>query len=242
MFRKNQDTLIVPADISLVMARLMSGHTVDLAEYASGRYKSGNGCAEPCNRLLLQEIESRRYTSMADLVFVSTVYRHAEAVPDRTQIRYVRDLQLDDLKQSNVILSGSLVADPWLTLIEHEMNFVLHDNPADGALRVENKAPKLNERKEYLFSNDDPQHRGLATISFLPNLGGNGNLLIVQGFTLAGTAAAGEFVTNASDFDMLFQRYAGSTASLPHFEILLETMDVNGMGSRPKVLAWRTYP
>ncbi|WP_047498363.1 hypothetical protein [Terriglobus sp. TAA 43] len=242
MFRKDQDTLIVPADISLVMARLMSGRTVDLAEYASGRYKAGTICTEPCNRQLLQEIESRRYTSMADLVFVSTVYRHAEAVPNRAEIRYVRDLQLDDLKQSNVILSGSLLADPWLTLVEHEMNFVLHDNPANGALRVENRAPRQNERKEYFFNNDDQQHRGLATISFLPNLSGNGNLLIVQGFTLAGTAAAGEFVTGENDFDTLFQRYADNTAPLPHFEILLETMDVNGMGSRPRVLAWRTYP
>jgi hypothetical protein len=242
MFRADQDTLIVPADISLVMAKLMSGHSVDLAAYASGRYKSGAGCESPCNRGLLKEVESRRYTSMADLEFAATVTRRPESLPNRTQIRYVRDLQLEDLKQSNLIMAGSMVADPWLSLIEREMNFVLHDDPETGKTRVENRNPKGNEKSEYLFNNEDPQHRGLATIAFLPNLSGSGNLLIVQGSTLAGTEAAAEFVTKGEDFDALFRKYSGNSLRLPHFEILLETLDINGMGARPNVLAWHTYP
>jgi hypothetical protein len=242
MFRADQDTLIVPADISLVMAKLMSGHSVDLAAYASGRYKSGAGCESPCNRDLLKEVESRRYTSMADLEFAATVARLPESLPNRTRIRYVRDLQLEDLKQSNLIMAGSMVADPWLSLIEHEMNFVLHDDPETGKLRVENRRPKGNERSEYFFNNEDPQHRGVATIAFLPNLSGSGNLLIVQGSTLAGTEAAAEFVTKGEDFDALFHEYSGNGLRLPYFEILLGTLDINGMGARPNVLAWRTYP
>jgi hypothetical protein len=168
--------------------------------------------------------------------------RLPESLPHRTEIRYVRDLQLEDFKQSNLILIGSRVADPWLSLIEPKTNFVVQDDTSAGPLRVENLAPRPNEQKEYFFNNDDPQKRGLATISFLPNLGRNGNILLVQGFTLAGTDAAAEFVTSGKDFDTLFKAYAGPKAHLPHFEILLRTMDVNGMASRPTVLAWRTYP
>jgi hypothetical protein len=146
----NQDTLIVPADISLVMARLISGNTVTLSEYASGRYKSGIRCETPCDRALLQEVESRRYTSMADLEFATALSRLPEFQASRTQIRYVRDLQLEDLKQTN-LMAGSMVADPWLALIEHEMNFVLHDNPALGSLRVENKRPGPGEKGGLLF-------------------------------------------------------------------------------------------
>ena len=76
----------------------------------------------------------------------------------------------------------------------------------------------------------------------LPNLNGTGNLLVVQGFTLAGTQAAAEFILNGRDFDGLFPSYAGNASRLPHFEILLRTMEVNGMASRPIPLAWHTYP
>jgi hypothetical protein len=67
-------------------------------------------------------------------------------------------------------------------------------------------------------------------------------MLVVQGFTLAGTQAAAEFVTNRESFDRYFQSYAGPASALPHFEILLATMDVNGMASRPTVLACHTFP
>ena len=242
MFRNNQNTLIVPADVALVIGNLIAGHSVDLAEYASGRYRTNAICNKPCDRRLLQEIESRRYTSMADLKFAAALARLPEALADRTQIRYVRDLQLEDFKQSNLILAGSLIADPWLSLIDHQMNFILHDDPSLGPLRVENLKPRDGEKREYFFRNEDPQKRGLATVSFLSNLGRNGNILLVQGFTLAGTDAAAEFVTSGKDFDTLFSEFSGNNSRLPHFEILLQTMDVNGMASRPIVLAWRTYP
>ncbi len=178
---------------------------------------------------------------MADLEFAAALARLPEASSNRTQIRYVRDLQLEDFKQSNLIMAGSLAADPWLSVVEKEMNFVLHDDSSTGTLRVVNMKPRANEKSEYLFRNDDPRHRGLATIAFLPNLSGNGSLLIVQGFTLAGTEAAAELVTSGKDFDNLFPTFSGNRSPLPHFEVLLETMDVNGMGSRPTVLALRTY-
>jgi hypothetical protein len=242
MFRSDQDTLIVPADVALVIGKLMGGRPVQLAEYANGRYRTSASCDKPCDLRLLQEVESRRYTSMADLKFAAALARLPQSLQNRTQIRYVRDLQLEDFKQSNLILAGSLIADPWLSLLDHTMNFILHDDPSSGELRVENRKPNENEKKEYLFDQNDPQKLGLATISFLPNLGRNGNILLVQGFTLAGTDAAAEFVTSGKEFDSLFSAYSGNNSHLPHFEILLQTMDVNGMASRPTVLAWRTYP
>jgi hypothetical protein len=242
MFRNDQNTLIVPADITLVIGKLIAGRSIGLTEYASGRYRAEALCDKPCDRGLLKELESRRYTSMADLKFAAALSRLPESLPHRTQIRYVRDLQLEDFKQSNLILIGSQLADPWLSMLSAKTNFILHDGTSEGPLRVENLAPKANEQKEYFFNNDDPQKRGLATISFLPNLGRSGNILLVQGFTLAGTDAAAEFVTSGKDFDTLFNAYVGPRGRLPHFEILLQTMDVNGMASRPTVLAWRTYP
>jgi hypothetical protein len=242
MFRRDQETIIVPADSSLVIAKLLIGHPVRLAEYAGGRYQEAITCDKPCDQRMVQTVEALRYTSMSDLEFAVKVTHIPEAVPDRIEIRYARDLELKDFKESNLILAGSQEADPWLSAVSGQMNFVVHDDPTMGALRVENRQPKAGEKSEYLYDPHDPQHRGLATIAFLPNLSGNGNLLIVQGFSLAGTQAAAEFVTNGPEFDALFPSYSGNISKLPHFEILLNTMEINGMASRPIPLAWHTYP
>jgi hypothetical protein len=93
---------------------------------------------------------------------------------------------------------------------------------------VENRHPQVGEKNEYSYDLYDPQHRGLATIAFLPNLSGKGSLLVVQGFSHAGTQAAAEFVTSGTDLDLLLRAYGGSSAPLPHFEILLSTLEING--------------
>jgi hypothetical protein len=242
LFRKGQQTLIVPADSSLVVARMLVGHQIPLSAYAGGQYHHDPQCAKPCDERLVQTIESLRYTSMSDLEFAVKITRLPEAIPDRTQIRYARDLELNDLKDSNLILAGSQEADPWLAAISGQMNFVLHDDPGVGPLHVENRHPKPGEMSDYTYDPHDPQHRGLATVSFLPNLGGNGSLLVVQGFSLAGTQAAAEFVTDGRHLDTLLRTYGGSSAPLPHFEILLSTVEINGMASPALPLAWHTYP
>lgn len=242
LFRHGQETIIVPADSNLVVARLIVGHPVSLADYAAGTYRDQVECDNPCDESLVRTVEALRYTSMSDLEFAVKVSRLPEAIPDRTEIGFARDLELKDFKESNLILAGSQEADPWVGAVSGQMNFVVHDHSEEGPLRIENKKPRAGEKTEYLFDDHDRQHRGLATISFLPNLSGSGNLLVVQGFTSAGTQAAAEFVTSGKDFDDLFGPYLGRGVRLPHFEILLATSEVNGIASRPALLAWRTYP
>jgi len=242
MFRKDQQTLIVPADSSLVIARLLTGHQVALSNYAGGRYRQDPDCAKPCDLAMVKTVESLRYTSMSDLEFAVKITRLPEAIPDRTEIRYARDIELKDLKESNLILAGSQEADPWMAAISGQMNFVVHDDPAAGALRVENRHPQQGEKGEYSYDPHDAQHRGLATIAFLPNLSGKGSLLVVQGFSHAGTQAAAEFVSGGTDLDTLLRDYGVGSAPLPHFEILLATVEIDGMASRAVPLAWHVYP
>jgi len=242
MFRDNQETLVVPADSSLVIGRLIDGHAVTLAEYAGGAYRQAPKCEKPCDPATVQTVENLRYTSMTALEFAVTIARLPEAIPNRMEIRFARDLQLKDFKESNLILIGSEEADPWLSVIEGQMNFVVHDHASLGPQRLENRRPQAGELSEYLYDVQDPQRRSWATIAFLPNLSGNGNILVVQGFSTGGTQAAAEFVTNGKELDALLRSYASGSAKLPHFEILLSTTEVNGMASRPVPLAVRIYP
>jgi hypothetical protein len=227
---------------SLIILKAFTGHPVTIAEYASGKYLSNVDCERPCDPKMLQTLVEQRYTSLADLKFAVDLTHLPEAVPSRTEIRYARDLQLDDLEQSNLILIGSLEADPWLELFQQQMNFVLQDDKSKGPLKVENRRPGPRERAEYIYDGRDPADSGFATVAFLPNLSGAGNVLVVQGFTLAGTQAAAEFVSDNHDFDSLFAPIVRNRQTLPHFELLLKTVEVNGIGSRPAILAYRIYP
>lgn len=241
MFASDRNTLIVPADSSLVMFAELSGHRIPLADYATGRYMTNFTCSGPCNRDQVRSVAERRYTSLADLEFAVALARRPESIPNRTLIRYVRDLQLEDFKQSNLVLAGSLEADPWLELLEKQMDFVLQDDLHKGVLQIVNRHPRGGEQSVYLYRGNTEQGGGLAEIAFLPNLNGSGNILVVQGFTLADTQAAAEFVTNGKDFDRLFAQVARTHAALPHFECLLQTADVNGVASQPIVLAWHIH-
>lgn len=240
IFNSNKETLIVPADSSLIVLKVFTGHAVSMSEYASGRYLANIICEKPCDRTLLQTLAAHRYTSTADLKFAVAVTHLPEALQDRTEIRYARDLQLDDLKQSNLVLIGAPDANPWTGLFLPSMNFVLQSDKAKGSLEIENRKPRPGELSRYPYDLGDPTH-GYATVAFLPNLGGGGNILIVQGFSLADTEAAADFMMNRRDFDKLFGPIVGKQSALPHFELLLKTLDVNGIGLPPSLLAYRLY-
>jgi len=241
MFSNSHDTLVVPADSSLVLLKSFTGHSVDLADYASGQYLSNVRCQAACDPQLLLSLAKHRYTSLADLKFAVAVTHMPEALPNRTEIRYARDLQLEDLKQKNLILIGSLDADPWLELFQGKMNFVLNDDKTNVPLGIIDRKPLPGEQSEYIYDNKGPASRGYAAIAFLPNISGTGNVLVVQGFTLADTQAAAEFITNDADFDALLEPIASKSKIFPHFEVVLSTMTVNGTASHPTVLAYRVY-
>ncbi len=241
IFSGNRETLIVPADSSLIILKSFTRRPVSIADYASGKYLSDVNCDRPCDPVLITTLAQHRYTSLADLQFAVALSHLPEAVPSRMEIRYARDLQLDDLKRANLILIGSLEADPWLQFFRRQMNFVLQDDHAKGPLQVDNRRPAAGEPSIYSYDVNDPTHRGYALVAYLSNLSGTGNVLVVQGFTLAGTEAAAEFVTDDHNFDSLFGPIIAKRHGLPHFEVLLRTMDVNGLGARPSVVSDRIY-
>src|SRR5258708_39711508 len=97
---------------------------------------------------MISTVESLRYTSMSDLEFAVKITHLPEAIPDRTEIRYARDIQLKDLKESNLILAGLQEADPWIAAISGQVNVVVHDDPSAGALCVVKRHPHPREKSD----------------------------------------------------------------------------------------------
>jgi hypothetical protein len=94
------------------------------------------------------------------------------------------------------------------------MTFALHYDKLKGPLEIQNRKSMPWEPASYIYEGQDPKHYGFALVAFLPNLNRTGSVLVVQGFTVARTQAAAEFVANDQDFDSLFDSICRKSAGV----------------------------
>jgi hypothetical protein len=159
-----------------------------------------------------------------------------EASSANYNIRYARDISVNDLKDSNAILSGSQDADPWIELFEPQMNFLLRDDLQHGVRAFANRKPQSGERNLYVCDQFE-----YGVLAFLPNLSNTGNVLIVEGTSVAGTQAISDFLFSDNNLVSALRKVARKDGSIPHFEMLLESRSISGSASRSQILAYRLH-
>jgi hypothetical protein len=174
-------------------------------------------------------------TRTASLIFTDG----AADSPQTVSLRFARDLRPNDFKTGNVVLLGASSADPWVELFEPRMNFVLGDDYRT-LYGVINRSPQKGEPARWESKRDDPQQRVFAVVAYLSNLAGDGNALIIEGTTVAGTEAATDFVNDDTRLLPFLNRIKRSDGSLPHFELLLEAHSMSASAVQSQILAWRT--
>jgi len=245
IFIPQQRTLEVPADSGLVISHYFDQRSVPLNEYLLGDYRSAN-FNSPANplppemRSLRAEFTHRRYTSIVDLESAVRLAQIAQSLHSSLQVRYARDLIPNDLKSGNVILVGAFEANPWVELFERNMNFLLQNNYKTKVFAVINKSPRAGEPSHWDSSLNDPQRRVYGVVAFTPNLSGNGNALLIEGTSMAGTEAAWDFVSDDSQLLPFLKRIQGPDGKIPHFELLLDTQNMSSSAVHSNLLAWRT--
>lgn len=243
LFQKDRDTFLVPADSGLVILQGLTQQPVALNDYASGNYRANSVSHEGMPAADVNELGTRRYTSIVDLNLVTQISRLKEVVPERMLVRYARDLRMDDLRSGNAILLGSIDANPWDALFERQLNFRFSFSPkADTAPTIINQHPRHGEQAVYANRHIGDWHNTFGVISFLPNLEGTGHVLMIGGLNMAGTQAAGDFVMNPNLMKTTLEHAKGPNGSLRPFEILIETDTVASNASRPYVVSERIGP
>jgi hypothetical protein len=239
MFAENQRTLIVSGDSGLVMWQGLAGRNVHLSEYLSRDYLAQHPSAATPNQVLAADFGSRRYTSTVDLDVTLSLLQISQALKGKPEFRYARDVRPNDLKQGNVILVGAAEATPWVELFEPNMNFYFLDDRDKRIFSVFNRSPQGTEPKQWDSAYDDTNHRVYAVVAFLPNLAGQGNALILEGTSMAGTESAWDFVRDESQIQPFLDRIRKPDGSIPHFEVVLGTNNMNGSAGKNRIVAWR---
>jgi hypothetical protein len=242
VFQSSHTTTFVAADSGLVLLHRMTARDTTLAEYLSRDFSRETRGLSPERADEVLNMGNRRYTSFVDLNMFRRLEQLPYAASGRLEVKYARDIQMDDLKQGNVILSGARGANPWLALYETDMNFVGVNDAVHHTYTFTNRHPQAGETPEFLVTETDPKQRVLGVLAFLANLDGSGNVLIVEGNSIAGTEAISDFLFSDDALLTFLHKVTRPNGTLSHFEVLIESNSVNGSAGPFHILAYRTHP
>jgi hypothetical protein len=241
LFSGSQDTFVVPADSGLGILQNLTEEPAALADYANGKYLSSVKSRE-MDDANLDDLRTQRYTSIADLAITSRLARLPEVIPDRLVMRFARDLRMDDLRNGNAILLGAIHTDPWVTLLQQDLNFQFVCEKQVNECRIVNLHPAPGERPAYASPAKDPSQQTFAVIAFLPNLSRTGHLLLIGGLNMAGTQAAADMLFDSKSIQPILQRARLPDGSLQPFELLVETSSLGAEALPSRIIAARYGP
>jgi hypothetical protein len=243
LFNHDHQTFIVCADSTLVVAETLLRRKVPLEQYVTGDYAALQGDLTPDTATLLRRLPRWQFTDMSDVRLVQRLSRINAEHWDKVTIRSARTTQIQDFKNGNIVLLGSIRSNPWNQLFEAALNFQFDFDEEYRTPFVRNKVPLTGEPAVYHAATPGESGEAYSTIAFLPNLRHTGNVLIISGTTAESTEATGEFLTNsatAAELNGLLMKRANNRA--PYFEVLLRSVSLSGIAKNPEVVAIRILP
>jgi hypothetical protein len=248
IFQPNVTTTWVSLDSGLVLMSIAARKDVSLEEYIRRDFHRQTKDLSPKEASEALTFAYRRYT---DFVEVEMVHRFdTETAVNRGNfvVKFARDVRVNDLRLGNAILHGAPFANPWVEMYEPEMNFIgMLDFEGRGDLRenrgfhFENKHPKPNEPSRYSILWNDAKQPLLGSVAFLPGLDKKGVVLIVQGSSLAASEAVQDYLLNDDAFLPFLKSIRKPDGTLPFFEVVLESHEVDGTPGSCNILTSRIY-
>src|SRR6201999_2392874 len=115
-------------------------------------------------------ISSKRYTPVLGTSFFGKLIRLLPDSEETINVRFARDVRIDDLKHGNAILLGSRESDPWVELFENSLNFTFRHDRDNGTTAMVNRHPHAGESALYPMLPGDPQHTVYGLVVYRPNL------------------------------------------------------------------------
>lgn len=239
LFGGPANTYIVPADAGFNLLEDLSRQPVALADYIDGKYLGLPLAGVDSHSA--DDLRSQQFTSFVDFQIGAALARLPEYNAQRTFLRFPRDVRLDDLKNSNAILIGSVGSNPWASLADSSTNFrIVYSKGMQGAA-ILNSNPQPGETLSYESHWNEPAHETFALVAYIPNLGRTGHLLLLQGLDVAGTQAAAEALLHQDVIAPVLRRATRPDGSLRNFEVLLRATSIESNATGTAVVASRIY-
>lgn len=238
-------TFLVPGDTGLAVLQAVTDSQVKLYDYVIGNQDTWFPSADLTESTTKKVLDAHRLsnlTSTADLSIAIEINLIAQKYAPQEHIftRYARDMRMEDLKGSNVILIGGPNANPWTALFEPELNFPMEIEELQSNTRwFINKHPSPGEQSKYSIGPRGEAPVTYTLIAFLPSLDGKGHSLLIQGLDTAGTQAAGDFLQDQTSMKPVLAKARLPNGSIGPFEVLLGTRIVGANAPNARVIAER---
>ena len=232
-----ETTYVVPPDAGFNLVEDISHRSVPLADYMHSSYN-----AVPLPQLdthSATDLRSQQLTDFVDVQLMVAISRLQEYDPARVRLRFPRDLRLDDLKNANAVLIGSVCSNPWAAVKDARANFTVVCSDGMQGSAILNRRPKAGEAASYASQWNEPTHATYALISFLPNLSGSGHLLLLEGLDTAGTQAAAEALLESKAIVPILKEARRPDGSLAPFEVLLKATSIEANATDTQMIASR---
>jgi hypothetical protein len=197
VFAPNADVNVVLADTTLVSLQNMIHSDISIGEYLDPHYPDNvlAGIVDPTLRSTLRTLTTSRYTSLNDADVVGQCFEWGTDLGSRTYVRYARYMHVRDFEHGNFVIVGSRRGNPWESLFEPSLNFYFEEDPVTHTFHFRNRHPNPGEPQTYnLEAGPSGGAVGYVDIAVLPNLGGTGTVLMLNGFSIETNEAAASLI------------------------------------------------
>jgi hypothetical protein len=229
----NGKTYLVPCDSGVVMVQNVTKKTVRLTDYSMSGYQFDVDIPE-ADSFRINRFGTRKYTSIADVKLAARLVRLPQVNDRNLEIRFGRDLRVEDLQHSNAILVGGPQGNPWIQLFDARANFRIESDDYHYVQTVVNKSPMPGEKPKYVVEHLVSKTPIYSIVSYLPNLDGSGYVLTVAGTSMAGIDAASEFLFRSGQFEGFLKEAQKADGGFRSFELLLaaDSISLNALSTR----------
>lgn len=220
IFRAGRSADIVLDDAAVGLYQDLTGRSLTLSEYFDRDYLRrlpSTAAAAKIDEQLASSVVLRRATSYSG---VSFIWKLAESAPPdfrRATLHFAREYSFRDLKANNALLVGNSKTNPWIEPFEQKLGLRWEDDSKSGVFFPKDlwnsgaPIPPATEAREGYFG-----------VALVPNLGGNGSVLIVSGSGGSAINAGVDFLSSEGSMAEIRRKLPGGSKEFPMFEALIK--------------------
>jgi hypothetical protein len=241
ILESSHNTDIVIGDTSVETVEFILHENITLSDYLNHGYIDGVQASRlsPQMKSDLLNLSARHDGSISDFRVAEKILG-LEPNDDKVTLEFAREYRSRNIDGHNIILIGSSVSNPWTSVFESQLTFVIGYDNEKKEMVARDRSPLQSESTVYLPSGDSNKSVDYAIVDYIPNPSLSGDVIIIAGTNSIATEAAGNFLTSEYSLHHFADRL--HVRKLPYFELLLKTTRLQGAPITADIVAYRTFP
>ena len=226
VFRPGQTTDIVLDDAGVGLYQELTGRSFALSDYFDRSYLRSIPADENANAMVL-----RRQSSFANVSFLWRLVQVAGPSARDASVTFARDYAFRNLKSDNAVLLGTPRSNLWMEPLLPQLGIRWQFDRAQGTyFPVDTWA--TGGPKSFSAPQSTEARESYCGVALLPNLGGNGHVLIVSATGGSAYNAAASFLADETAMSNLRKQLPSTDSrAFPYFESLIR---VKGRSAQPR--------